>query len=47
VHYHAATRRGPDVHTREGVLRGEVAELIHHFFHGEHDWILQKFSAGQ
>ncbi len=42
VHYHTA---GTKVHTREGVLRGDVVELIHYFFHGQHDWILQKLGT--
>jgi hypothetical protein len=49
VHYHAPPRFGlppveAAVHTREGLLRAEAAELIHYFFHGQHDWILQKLA---
>jgi hypothetical protein len=48
VHYHCApTFRGiaaleAVTHTREGMLRAEAIELIHDFFHGQHDWILMK-----
>jgi hypothetical protein len=42
VHYHPKPR---GAHTREGMLRGDVIELIHYFFHGHHDWILQKLGA--
>lgn len=34
------------VHTREGMLRADVVELIHCFFHGRHDSILRKLGAG-
>jgi hypothetical protein len=52
VHFHPKPtgggwfrRAAPSVHTRHGVPRSEVVELIHSFFHGQHDWIVQKLSA--
>ncbi len=41
VHYHV----GSSVRSRAGVLRGEAVELIHQFFHGQHDWILRKLDV--
>jgi hypothetical protein len=33
------------VHTREGVQQSEVAEVIHAFFEGWHEWLLRKLAA--
>ena len=51
VHYHAKPRFSvippveAAVHARDDMLGADVAELIHHFFHGQHDWVLRKLGA--
>ena len=54
VHYHAATTRKllgfiptgrSTIHTKQGVGRSDVVELIHSFFEGRHDWLLRKLAA--
>jgi hypothetical protein len=50
VHFHSGLRvgllaAGEPVQTTAGIARTDVVELIHHFFHGHHDWIVQKLGA--
>jgi hypothetical protein len=51
VHYHNNTTRKflgivplrqSTVHTKEGISRSDVADLITHFFEARNDWILRK-----
>jgi hypothetical protein len=54
VQYHAETTRTvlgfipmprSEIHTKEGVERSDVGEMIHSFFEGRHDWLLHKLEA--
>lgn len=54
VHYHAETTRKilgvipiarSAVHTKDGVGRSDVLEMIHAFFEERHEWLLKKLAA--
>ena len=50
VHFHSKPsawllRTADPVQTSADVARTDVVELIHYFFHGQHDWIVQKLGA--